>query len=166
MTTAQYRVAVLTVSDKASRGERVDTSGPAIREMLEAAGFSVVASAVTPDDPGEIAATLVLWCDGDAVDLALTTGGTGFGPRDNTPEATMRVIERQASGVVEALRAAGREQTPLAALSRGVAGIRRRTLIVNLPGSERAVRENMAALLPMLPHAILMLREGGEHSPA
>ncbi len=166
MAGVQYRAAVLTVSDKASRGERVDTSGPAIREMLEGAGFGVVASAVVPDDSDQIVGALVRWCDGDTVDLALTTGGTGFGPRDNTPEATLRVIERQASGVAEALRAAGREQTPLAALSRGVAGIRRRTFIVNLPGSERAVRENMAALLPLLPHAILMLREGGEHSPA
>jgi molybdenum cofactor synthesis domain-containing protein len=157
------RVAVLTVSDKGARGERVDTSGPAIRALAREAGAAVVAEGLVADEPGEISDRLRGWCDGGAVDVVITTGGTGFSARDVTPEATMAVLERYAAGVAEALRAAGLQRTPFAALSRGVAGIRGQTLIVNLPGSEKAVRENMETLLPLLPHAVAMLREGGDH---
>ena len=157
------RAAVLTVSDKGARGDRVDTSGPAIGASLAGSGVLVVASAVVADEPAEIEQRLRVWCDSGGIDVVVTTGGTGFSPRDRTPEATTNVIERPAPGVAEALRAASLRKTPMAALSRGVAGIRGSTLIVNLPGSEKAVRESMEVLLPLLEHATTMLRGGGEH---
>ena len=151
------KVGILTVSDKGARGEREDRSGPAIREMMEAAGAEVVRSRIVPDEQDEIRAALIEWSD-EGLDLVLTTGGTGFSPRDWTPEATRAVIEREAPGLPEAMRRAGAEKTPSAMLSRAAAGIRKSTLIVNLPGSEKAVRESLAAILPALPHAIEILR--------
>ncbi len=159
-------VGILTVSDKGSRGEREDRSGPAIRQMIEAAGGRVARTAIVPDEPKDIRAALTAWSD-EGLDLVLTTGGTGFSPRDRTPEATRGVIEREAPGLAEAMRRAGAEKTPTAMLSRAVAGIRKATLIVNLPGSERAVRESLEVLLPVLPHAIGILKgtetECGRH---
>jgi molybdenum cofactor synthesis domain-containing protein len=152
------RVGVLTLSDKGSRGERTDTSGPAIREVLRSIGARVERYELLPDDLEGIAAALTAWADSGSVDLIVTTGGTGFSPRDVTPEATLRVVERLAPGIAELMRAEGLRHTPMAALSRAVCGIRGRTLIVNLPGSEKGVRENLAAILPILPHAIETLR--------
>jgi molybdopterin adenylyltransferase len=151
------KVGILTVSDKGARGEREDTSGPAIREMIAAAGGDVVRTGIVPDEPDEIRAALLAWSD-EGLDLVLTTGGTGFSPRDRTPEATKSVIEREAPGLAEAMRRAGAEKTPTAMLSRGVAGIRKATLIVNLPGSEKAVRESLGAIMPALPHGIEILK--------
>jgi len=151
------KVGILTVSDKGARGEREDRSGPAIREMIEAAGGEVVRARIVPDEREDIRAALIDWSD-EGLDLVLTTGGTGFSPRDWTPEATKSVIEREAPGLPEAMRRAGAEKTPTAMLSRAAAGIRKATLIVNLPGSEKAVRESLAVLLPALPHAVDILR--------
>jgi molybdenum cofactor synthesis domain-containing protein len=151
------KVGILTVSDKGARGEREDRSGPAVREMIEAAGGEVVRTRIVPDEQADIRAALIAWSD-EGLDLVLTTGGTGFSPRDRTPEATRAVIEREAPGLPEAMRRAGEERTPTAILSRAVAGIRGATLIVNLPGSERGVRESLAAVLPALPHAVEILK--------
>jgi len=151
------KIGILTVSDKGARGEREDRSGPAIREIMEAAGGEVVRARIVPDEQDEIRAALVEWSD-EGLDLVLTTGGTGFSPRDRTPEATKAVIERETPGIPEAMRRAGMEKTPTAMLSRAAAGIRKRTLIVNLPGSERAVRESLAVLLPALPHGVEVLK--------
>jgi molybdenum cofactor synthesis domain-containing protein len=151
------KVGILTVSDKGARGEREDRSGPAIREMIEAAGGEVVRTAVVPDEPEDIKSALTAWSD-EGLELVLTTGGTGFSPRDRTPEATKAVIERETPGLAEAMRRAGAERTPEAILSRAAAGIRKATLIVNLPGSEKAVRESLAAVLPVLAHGLDILR--------
>lgn len=155
-----YTAAVLTISDKGARGARVDTSGPALCEMLEQAGYAVVRRAILPDERALIAGALKdLAAEGVA--LALTTGGTGFSPRDVTPEATLDVIEREAPGLAEAMRAESMKITPRGCLSRGVAGILGRTLIMNLPGSEKAARENLAAVLPALDHGLeTLLSEG------
>lgn len=158
------RAAVLTVSDGCARGERRDESGPHLRERLESAGFEVVASEIVPDDPPAIRRALERFADDLRVDVALTTGGTGFSTRDTTPEATLAVVERRASGLSEALRADGMKRTPHACLSRGEAGLRGTTLIVNLPGSLKAVREGMDLLLPILRHAVMMIGGGG-HGP-
>jgi molybdopterin adenylyltransferase len=157
-------VGVLTVSDRSARAERPDTAGPALVQALmeRLAGASVTETAIVPDDQGEIAAVLVRWADGLGLDLVLTTGGTGFAPRDITPEATRSVLQREAPGLAEAMRAASLLVTPHAMLSRAVAGIRRQTLIVNLPGSPKGALENLATILPVLPHAIELLREGAE----
>jgi len=151
------KVGILTVSDKGARGEREDRSGPAIREMIEAAGGEVERTKIVSDEPEDIRAALIAWSD-EGLDLVLTTGGTGFSPRDRTPEATKSVIERETPGLPEAMRRAGAEKTPTAMLSRAAAGIRGATLIVNLPGSEKAARESLAAILPALPHGIDILR--------
>jgi molybdenum cofactor synthesis domain-containing protein len=156
------RVGVLTISDKGSRGERADTSGAAIRELMGDSG-EVGRYQVVPDERQQIAATLAAWCDASDIDLILTTGGTGLAARDVTPEATMDVAERVAPGIAEAMRQAGMQKTPLAMLSRGVAVVRGTTLIVNLPGSEKGVRENLAALLDVLPHAVELLRGHTDH---
>ncbi len=155
------RVGILTVSDRSARGERADLSGPALAEAISAglAGVEVVATAITPDERATIAAQLTRWADEDALDLILTTGGTGFAPRDVTPEATRAVIERETPGLAEAMRATSLRVTPHAMLSRAVAGIRGQTLIVNLPGSPKGAVENLATILPVLPHALELLRE-------
>ena len=159
------RAGVLTISDKASRGERADTSGDAIRELLASIDAAVERAEVVPDERERIAATLRAWADSDDLDLIVTTGGTGLGPRDVTPEATAEAIERPVPGLGELMRAAGVKHTPMAALSRGVAGVRGRCLIVNLPGSEKGVRENLGAVLDLLPHAVELLRgRVGDHA--
>ena len=164
-------IGILTISDRSSRGERPDASGPAIRQFAEGQLSAEVAQeAVIPDDLQTIRDTLSTWCDRYKLDILFTTGGTGFAPRDVTPEATRAVIEREAPGLAEAMRAASLQVTPHAMLSRAVCGIRGRTLIINLPGSPKAVRENLATLAPALPHAVQLLQgspsaEAG-HRPA
>jgi molybdopterin adenylyltransferase len=155
------RAAVLTVSDSCVAGTRTDESGPFIRDRLVATGWDVVATAVVPDERGAIAAILRGWADELGVDLVLTTGGTGFSTRDVTPEATGDVVERRAPGLAEALRAEGMKVTERACLSRAEAGLRGRTLIVNLPGSLKAVRDGMTFLERLLPHAVQMIAGGG-----
>lgn len=157
-------IAVLTLSDTGSRGERIDTSGPAIEALVAEVGGRVLRRALLPDRRGEIEAVLRTWCDAGDVDVIVTTGGTGFSPRDVTPEATLAVVERHAPGLAELMRAEGLKHTPMAAVSRAVAGVRGRTLIVNLPGSEKGVRESLGVLLPLLPHIVETLRgDGGDH---
>jgi len=152
------RASVLTVSDKGAAGERKDVSGPLLADRLRNLGAEIVHQAILPDEREEIAGRLRQLADEQAVDLIVTTGGTGLTPRDVTPEATRAVIERETPGLAELLRTEGYRQTPLAVLSRGVAGIRGATLIINLPGSPRAVREGMETLAPILPHALRMVR--------
>lgn len=152
-----YRVALLTVSDKGSLGQREDASGDAMRELVEAAGFVVAARDIVPDESDRIAAALVRYCDEDGVALALTSGGTGFSRRDVTPEATLGVVERQCPGIPEAMRAFSMGISKRAMLSRAVAGIRGGTLIVNLPGSPRAVRECLGFILEELSHGLAVL---------
>ena len=151
------KIGILTISDKGARGEREDRSGPAIREMMEAAGGVIVRARIVPDEQDEIRAALIDWSD-EGLDLILTTGGTGFSPRDWTPEATKAVIDRETPGIPEAMRRAGLDKTPTAMLSRAAAGIRKSTLIINLPGSEKAVRESLEAILPALPHGVEILK--------
>lgn len=155
------RVAVLTISDRCSRGECVDASGPAVEATLPRDVFEVCRRRILPDDREAIGAELAALADGAGVDIVLTTGGTGLGPRDVTPEATASVCDRMVPGLGELMRMAGLKKTPNAILSRAVAGICRDTLIVNLPGSPRAVRECLEAIQEVLPHAVKMLRGGG-----
>ena len=152
------RIAVLTVSDAGARGERVDTSGDAIVAWATARGAEVVGRTLVPDESARIVPVLLAWCDEDAADLVLTTGGTGLSPRDITPEATRAVIERDAPGIAERLRVTAMERFPRAALSRGLAGVRNRSLVVNLPGSPGGVRDALAALEPIVDHAIEIVR--------
>lgn len=152
-------VAILTVSDRSARGEREDQSGPVLRSMMARRQWQVVDEKIVPDEPDQIKAALVAWADGGEVDLILSTGGTGFGPRDRTPEATLAVCDRLAPGLAEAMRAASLQVTPHAMLSRAVAGIRGETLIVNLPGSPRGAKENLEVILPALPHAVSLLED-------
>ena len=153
------RVAILTVSDRSSRGERPDRSGPALAEIIRQHNWQVAETGLVPDEPQAIQIRLLEWCASGQIDLILTTGGTGFAPRDITPEATQAVIQRAAPGLAEAMRLESLQVTPHAMLSRGIAGIRDRTLIVNLPGSPKAAVENLATILPVLPHAIELLQE-------
>lgn len=156
--------AVLTVSDSASKKEgRGDTSGPLAVNMLSEAGCSVTETAVVPDETGQISATLKKWSDQTGVDLVITTGGTGLFPRDVTPEATAEVIEREIPGIQEAIRNKGMSCTPMAMLSRGLAGVRGTTLIINLPGSPSAVKDGMETVIPVLKHAVDKIN--GDSSP-
>ena len=152
-----FRAAVLTVSDKGFSGERADGSGVLIAEILKANGFIVERYEIVPDEKETISQVLIEMCDVGQVDLVITTGGTGFSRRDVTPEATLDVIERHVPGIPEAMRSKSLEITPKAMLSRGVAGIRKGTLIVNMPGSPKAVAEYLDILLPVLPHALSIL---------
>jgi molybdenum cofactor synthesis domain-containing protein len=150
---------ILTISDRSSRGERLDASGPALQEAVTAQGWQVLRRQVIADDLTAIQQLLVDWSESGDLDVILTTGGTGFSPRDVTPEATQAVIERPTPGIAEAMRAASLQVTPHAMLSRATAGIRRRTLIVNLPGSPKGAVENLQVILPVLPHAVALLAE-------
>ena len=154
-------IGVLTISDSGAKGAREDTSGERIRAMVtQLSGAVLSAGAIIPDEREQIEATLREWSDEKQVNLILTTGGTGLAPRDVTPEATKAVIEREAPGIAEAMRAFSLQQTPFGMLSRGVAGTRGHTLIINLPGSPKAVQECLECILPVLPHAINLLIEG------
>jgi molybdenum cofactor synthesis domain-containing protein len=153
------RFGILTLSDRSSRGERTDSSGPALAALIQAEGWSVVKQALLPDEESGIRAILTNWTDSGEMDVILTTGGTGFSPRDVTPEATRAVIDRDAPGLAEAMRAASLLVTPHAMLSRVVTGIRAKTLIINLPGSPRGAVENLQVVLPVLPHAVQLLQE-------
>lgn len=156
-----YTAAVITISDKGYRGEREDTSGPAIRAMAEAQGLTVCHTAIIPDEMEMIQAELIKCADELKVSLVLTTGGTGFSPQDITPEATRAVIERETPGIPEAMRAESLRITPRGCLSRSAAGIRGRTLIINLPGSEKAAKENLNAVLKAVAHGLDMLASAG-----
>ncbi len=155
----QIRTAIVTISDKGFRGEREDASGPLLSRLTAEMGAQVVATHIVPDEQEQMAALLARLADSVEVDLILTTGGTGPTPRDVTPEATRAVIEREMPGLSELLRWDGYRRTPFAVLSRGVSGIRRRTLIVNLPGSPKAVQEGMETLAPLLPSAIALIKD-------
>jgi molybdopterin adenylyltransferase len=153
------RFGILTLSDRSADGKRADASGPALADLIRAQNWSVAKQAILPDDESAIRAALIEWADSGEVDVILTTGGTGFAPRDITPEATRAVIEREAPGLAEAMRAESIKKTPHAMLSRAVAGIRGRTLIVNLPGSPKGAVENLQTILPVLPHAVQLLTD-------
>lgn len=157
------RIAILIISDSVTAGERTDKSGEAIAAWAGAQDYQVTAQAVVPDETTHIASQLLQWADGGIADIILTTGGTGFGPRDVTPEATRAVIKREAPGIAEAIRAAAFPTTPRAALSRAIAGIRGVTLIVNFPGSLGGVRDGLAVLTPLVPHIAQLLRGDTEH---
>lgn len=156
------KATVITVSDRCSRGERVDTGGPAVRQFLEENGFTVVALEIVPDELDQIQAMLVRHCD--LADLVVTTGGTGIAARDITPEATRGIATRIIEGVAERMRAEGAKKTPMAALSRGLCAIRGRSLILNLPGSPKGAVESVAAVINLLPHAIDLLRGKTAHA--
>jgi len=153
------RAAVLTVSDKGSRGERIDASGPAVQALLEQAGITVSHSEIIPDEREEIARRIAACCDDVCCDLVVTTGGTGVAPRDVTPEATRSVIDRELPGFGEAMRMESLKITPHAVISRAMAGIRGRSLILNLPGSPKAARENLTTVLPALSHTIAKIQD-------
>ena len=156
-----YTAAVITISDKGFRGERVDTSGPNLVEILKEKGFDVVYTTILPDEMEAIKAELCKCADELKIALVLTTGGTGFSPRDITPEATMAVVERPTPGIPEAMRAESMRITPKGCLSRSAAGIRKRTLIINLPGSKKASQENILAVLSAVTHGLDMLYSEG-----
>jgi molybdenum cofactor synthesis domain-containing protein len=153
------RFGILTLSDRSARGERADASGPALADLIRAQGWSVVIQSLLPDEQSAIREMLTSWADSGELDVILTTGGTGFAPRDVTPEATRAVIDRDAPGLAEAMRAASLKVTPHAMLSRIVTGIRGKTLIINLPGSPKGALENLQVITEVLPHAIQLLRD-------
>ena len=153
------RFGILTLSDRSASGERADESGPALAELIRAQNWSVTKEAILPDNEAAIRATLIEWADNGEIDVILTTGGTGFSPRDVTPEATRAVIERDAPGLAETMRAESLKKTPHAMLSRAVTGIRGHTLIINLPGSPKGALENLRTILPILPHAVQLLTD-------
>ena len=154
---------VITVSDACARGEREDGSGAALVELLTEAGATIVETRILSDDLDPLAQALRDYAERSDVSLIITAGGTGLGPRDNTPEATQRIIEREAPGIAEAIRAESLKATPMAMLSRGICGVRSGTLIVNLPGSPKAVRESFAVIAPVLPHALDLLAGKTRH---
>lgn len=156
------RFGILTLSDRSARGERIDVSGPALAELILAQNWSVARQAILPDDESAIRGTLIEWVESGNFDIILTTGGTGFALRDITPEATRAVIQREAPGLAEAMRAESLKKTPHAMLSRAIAGIRGRTLIINLPGSPTGAIENLQTILPVLPHAVQLLKDDPE----
>jgi len=153
-----FSAGIITISDKGSRGEREDLSGPRLKKALEDAGLRVLMTKIIPDNQELIKHTLMEWCDMENPDLILTTGGTGLSPSDVTPEATRMIIEREAPGFSEAIRASGLKTTPHSMISRGISGVRGRTLIINLPGSPKGAGEGLDAVLPALPHALSKLR--------
>jgi len=153
------RFGILTSSDRSSRGERPDLSGPALADIVNAQGWKVLHTAIVPDDLDALRETLSNWADSGEMDIILTTGGTGFAPRDVTPEATNLVLDRQAPGLAEAMRQESRKVTPHAMLSRAVTGMRGKVLIINLPGSPKAALENLQVVLSILPHAVELLKE-------
>ncbi|WP_417043961.1 MogA/MoaB family molybdenum cofactor biosynthesis protein [Dysosmobacter sp.] len=155
-----FKAAVLTVSDRSSQGQRPDAAGPLVEELLKGAGYDVVQTMIVPDEGARIEAALRQWSDREPVDLIVTTGGTGFSPRDVTPEATIAVCQRLTPGIPEAMRYASMQVTLRGMLSRAAAGIRGKTLIVNLPGSPKAAKENLEAVLPTLAHGLEMLTGG------
>ncbi len=150
---------IITVSDRSSRGERPDLAGPALKELLLSQGWNVKRQEIVPDVLEKIKGLLLTWSDTGDLDVLLTTGGTGFNPRDITPEATQAVIERPAPGISEAMRSISYQVTPHSMLSRAVAGIRKKTLIINLPGSPKGAVENLTVVIPVLPHAIQLLSD-------
>jgi molybdenum cofactor synthesis domain-containing protein len=158
------RAAVLTISDSAYAGQRADLSGPAVRERLEQLGWSVAALEVLPDERELIAQRLATLADGNQVSAIFTTGGTGVAPRDVTPEATRSVVEREIPGLAELMRARGREVTPRAVLSRGVAGTRGKVLVVNLPGSPKGALDSLDAIVDLVPHILELLRGSSQHA--
>jgi molybdopterin adenylyltransferase len=160
------KAAVLTISDSASAGSRLDRSGPAVRERLEQLGWKVSVVEVIPDEEPQIRSRLAALADGGQVSAIFTTGGTGVAPRDVTPEATRSVLDRDIPGLAELMRARGRESTPLAALSRSVAGTRGLVLIVNLPGSPKGAVESLNAIVELAPHVLDLLRGKTEHAQA
>ena len=153
------RFGILTVSDRSSRGERVDASGPALVGIVQSKGWQVAGQKIVPDEIEEIQTALKTWADSGKMDVIFTTGGTGFSPRDVTPEATRAIVERFTPGLDEAMRAASLQVTPHGMLSRSISGIRSRTLIINLPGSPKGASENLQVVLPVLEHAVKLLRD-------
>lgn len=153
------RFGILTLSDRSSRGEREDASGPALALLIRAQNWSVTKQHILPDEESAIRATLTEWADSGEFDVILTTGSTGFAPRDVAPEATRAIIQRDAPGLAETMRAESLRKTPHAMLSRAIAGIRRRTLIINLPGSPKGAVENLQTVIPVLPHAVQLLKD-------
>lgn len=157
----RYTAAVITVSDKGARGEREDKSGPMLCDLAAEYGYDVIYTNIVPDDRALIRAELIKCCDELGVSMVLTTGGTGFSPRDITPEATMDVVERMTPGIPELMRAESMKITPRGCLSRSAAGIRKRTLIINLPGSPKAAKENLLAVIEPVKHGLDMLASEG-----
>ena len=155
----KLRIGIITVSDRSARGERLDESGPALEKAIIAQGWRVERRIIVPDDLISLQNLIATWADSGDLDVIFTTGGTGFSPRDITPEATQAVIERPAPGLAESMRAASLQVTPHAMLSRALAGIRKRTLIVNLPGSLKGATENLQVVVPVIPHAVQLLNE-------
>jgi len=157
------RVAILTISDSAFAGKREDLSGPALQQKCADFGWIVSSCLVVPDDPGQIAAALTNWADNAIADLILTTGGTGISARDHTPEATRRILDRELPGIAELMRLKGLDQTPFSVLSRGLAGTRKRALIINLPGSPNGAVYSLGLVQPLVPHALRLLAGDTEH---